>query len=82
MARVPTNLLWSIVPVGNNQIDEGLEGLNDPAKSIGNLAGGPIEMRDCSGELFYLKSLRKMIARTILKAKKHNYLKAKITVEK
>ena len=68
MAGVLTELLCSIVLASGDQIDEGLEGLDDSAKSVGNLGGGPMWMRDCLGKEFRLKSLRKMIARMISKA--------------
>ena len=66
-ARVPTELPCSIVLAGGDQMDEGLEGLDDPAKSTGNPGGGPMWMRDCLGEWFRLELLRRMIARTISK---------------
>ena len=50
MAGVPTELLYSIVLAGSDRMDEGLKGLDDPAKSVGNLYEGPIWMRDCSEE--------------------------------
>ena len=47
---MPTELLCSIVLAGGNQMDEGVKGLDDPAKSAGDPGGGPMWMRDCSGE--------------------------------
>ena len=44
---MPTELLFSIRLAASNQIDEGLEGLNDPAKSASNLVRGPMWMHDC-----------------------------------
>ena len=67
-AKVPIELLCSIVLVGGNWINKGLEGLDDSAKSAGNLVGGLMWMRDRSGEWFCLEPLRRMIARTISKA--------------
>ena len=40
MAGVPTKLPCSIVLAGGDQINEGLEGLDDPAKSASNLGRG------------------------------------------
>ena len=42
MPGVPTEQLCSIVLAGGDQIDEGLEDIDDPAKSVGNLGGGPM----------------------------------------
>ena len=39
---MPTELLCSIVLAGDDQIDEGLEGVDDPAKSAGNFDRGLI----------------------------------------
>ena len=49
-------------------MNEGLESLNDLAKSVGNLDGGPILMRDCLEEWFCLEPLRRKIAKMISKA--------------
>ena len=62
---MPTELLCSIVLADGNQIDEGLEGLDDLAKSAGNPGGSPMWICDCLGEWFRLESLRRMIAKTI-----------------
>ena len=66
-AGVPMELRCSIVPAGDDQIDEDLGGLDDLAKSIGNPSGGPMWMCNCSREWFCLKLLRRMIAKTISK---------------
>ena len=39
---MPTKLLCSIVLAVGDQMDKGLEGLDDPAKSIGDLGGNLI----------------------------------------
>ena len=49
-AERPIELLCSIVLAGGDQIDEGLEGLDGPAKSVGNFGGYLICMRDCLKE--------------------------------
>ena len=66
-AGVQTKLLCSIVLAGGDQIDEGLEGLDDPIKSASDPGEGPIWMHDCLGKWFRLKPLKRMIARTIWK---------------
>ena len=45
---MPTELLCSIILAGGDLIDEGLEDLDDLAKSAGNPGEGPLWMRDCS----------------------------------
>ena len=42
MAGVPTKLPCSIIPVGDDKIDEDLKGLDNPAKSAGNPGGAPM----------------------------------------
>ena len=50
-------------------MDEGLEiYLDDSEMCAGDLGRGPMRMRNRSGEWFRLESLRRMIAKTILKA--------------
>ena len=46
---MPTELLYSIVLAGGHQIDKGLDGLNDPARSAGDLDRDLMGMRDCTG---------------------------------
>ena len=40
MARVPTELLCSILLASDDQMNEGLKSLNDLRKSVGNPGGG------------------------------------------
>ena len=65
---VPTELLCIIVLAGGDRMNEGLEGLDNSTNSAGNPSGGPMWMRDCSGEWLRLEPLRRIIARTISKA--------------
>ena len=48
-------------------MDKGLRSRDNPVVCIGNSCGGPIWMFDCSGKWFRLKSLRKIISKTISK---------------
>ena len=50
MARLPTELICSIVVTSGNQKDKDLKDLDDPAKSASNPGRGPIWMRDCLRE--------------------------------
>ena len=50
-------------------MDKGLEvNLDDPAMYVGDPSGSPMWMRDYSRKWFRLEPLKRMIARTILKA--------------
>ena len=68
MTELSTELLCSIVLADGNQMDKGLEGLDNLAKSTNNPGGNLMYMRDCSREWFCLELLKKMIARMISKA--------------
>ena len=46
MVGVPTKLPYSIILAGGDQIDKGLESLDDHTKNKSNLGRGPIWMRD------------------------------------
>ena len=48
-------------------MDEGLEGLDNPAKSASDPGGSLMWMRDCLGEWFRLKPLKRIITKTISK---------------
>ena len=47
---MPTELFCSIKLAGGSQMDKGLESLDNLAKSVDNLGGGPISMHDSLGK--------------------------------